>query len=85
MQGLLPPRHTSSPGKEHRTRELGSCPWEADVLGGVLRETEGTHSTDGKRVGAGGVPLPAKEPPEFVGISDLRPGVGDLVVLSRWG
>lgn len=51
----------------------------------MLRETEGTHSTDGKGVGGCGVPLPAKEPPEFLGISDLWPGVGDLLVLSGWG
>lgn len=31
------------------------------------------------------MPLPAKESPEFLGISDLRPGVGDRVVMFRWG
>ena len=58
--------------------ELRCCPW-----GGAKRGAEDPRVPAVGQWGMG-VPLPAKEHLVFTGVSDLRPGVGGLAVLSRW-
>lgn len=47
-------------------------------------EALGPQSADGGRTGGCGIPLQTKDPPKFLEIFDLRPGVGDLEALYRW-